>query len=82
MPVLVPHAALATRLGAHRIESQARTVGELLEEAGRGVDPEVWKRALRCTLLLNGRNIHYLRGRATPLGAEDVLWMVVPSGGG
>lgn len=82
MPVLVPHAALATLLGADRVESRARTVGELLEEAGRGLDPDAYQQALRCTLLLNGRNIHYLRGRRTALEADDVLWMVVPSGGG
>jgi len=82
MPILVPHAGLAARLGAERVESDARTVAELLQEAGQGVDPAEWKESTQCTLLLNGRNIHYLQGYSTPLRSDDVVWMVVPSGGG
>ena len=82
MPVLVPHAALAALLGEERFQSKARTVADLLEEAGRRVDRAEWKKAIQCTLLLNGRNIHYLKGYDTPLETDDVIWMVVPSGGG
>ena len=82
MPILVPHAELAARLGTEHWESHALTVAELLEEAGRAVDPAEWSQAIQCTLLLNGRNIHYLKGFGTLLSADDVVWMVVPSGGG
>jgi molybdopterin converting factor small subunit len=82
MPILVPHADLAVVLGVERVESEARTVAELLEEVGRGVEPSVWKKATLCTVLLNGRNIHYLKGYATSLETDDVVWMVVPAGGG
>ncbi len=82
MPVLVLHGSLAALLGVERVESNASTVAELLAEAGRGVDPVAWKKGTACTLLLNGRNIHYQQGYATSLEPEDVVWMVVPSGGG
>lgn len=82
MPILVPHAELAASLGAETFLSHARTVAELLEEVGQGMDPETWKKSIQCTLLLNGRNIHYLNGFSTTLDPDDVIWMVVPSGGG
>lgn len=82
MPILVPHAELAAQLGVERFESSASTVAELLWEAGRGVEPAEWKKSTQCTLLLNGRNIHYLKGYSTRLKTDDVVWMVVPSGGG
>lgn len=82
MPTLVPHARLAALLGQDKVVSTATTVGELLDEVGRKVPPKEWEVARKVTLLVNGRNIHYLKGARTPLGPDDEVWMVVPSGGG
>ena len=82
MPVLVPHANLAKELGVDKVESDARTVRALLDEVAARL-PDTQRAALfRAALLLNGRNIHYLKGQNTPLEPDDVLWMVLPSGGG
>lgn len=82
MPIFKPHAKLADLLGSPTVESSAATVGELLEEIRAQVPPADWKRAVKATILVNGRNIHYLKGKKTPLDGEDVVWMVFPAGGG
>lgn len=82
MAVFKPHAKLAALLGTHTYTSQATTVGGLLEEVRTRVPPEDWKRAAKATILVNGRNVHYIKGLKTPLGDDDVVWMVYPAGGG
>lgn len=82
MAIFKPHAKLAALLGEPTIESSAATVGELLREVRSRVAPDEWKRAARATILVNGRNIHYLQGDKTPLSSEDQVWMVYPAGGG
>ncbi len=82
MPVLVPHAELASVLGRQTIESNARTVGELLDEVRSQVHEADWGRLSRVTILVNGRNMHHLQGRSTVLRSDDMVWMIVPSGGG
>ncbi len=82
MPVLIPHARLAALLGEKTIESNAATVGELLDEIQRRVAPADWESARRVTILVNGRNMHMLKGGRTRLEPDDQVWMIVPSGGG
>jgi molybdopterin converting factor small subunit len=73
---------LAALLGEETIRSEARTVGDLLDEVRRRVAPEDWEWAGRVAVLINGRNMHMLQGRKTPLEPDDQVWMIVPSGGG
>lgn len=82
MAILVPHSALAKLLGATEIRSDAATVGALLDEVRAKVPAAEWARAIRATVLVNGRNVNALRGRSTPLKAEDEVWMVFPAAGG
>jgi molybdopterin converting factor small subunit len=82
MSIFKPHAKLAALLGEPTLRSDAATVGALLAEVQRRISPEDWKRARRATILVNGRNVHYLQGMRTPLGEEDQVWMVYPAGGG
>ncbi len=82
MPLLVPHASLATLLGEDTVRSAASTVGELLDEIERRVSADDWRQASRAAILVNGRNIHMLRGRRTRLDPEDQVWMVLSGGGG
>lgn len=82
MAIFKPHAKLAAMLGEPTVMSSATTVGALLGEIQGRVSPEEWKRAKRATILVNGRNIHYLAGMKTPLGEEDQVWMVYPASGG
>ena len=82
MPTFVPTADLAKILGTQTIQSSATTVADLLAEVERRLTPEQWNAARKVTMLVNGRNIHYLKGFKTPLEPDDEVWMVVPSGGG
>lgn len=82
MPVFVPHPSLAKLLGCEELRSEAASVGALLEEVRGRVSPDAWKQAMRATVLVNGRNIHALRGFETRLAPTDEVWMVFPSAGG
>lgn len=82
MPVLVPHAKLAAMLGKQTITTNAKTMGQLLDELRAQVGDRDWEWASRVTILVNGRNMHHLQGRSTVLHADDMVWMIVPSGGG
>ena len=82
MPVLVPHAKLAALLGKQTITSDSDTLGQLLDELRAQVGDKDWEWASRVTILVNGRNMHHLKGRSTVLQTDDIVWMIVPSGGG
>ncbi len=82
MAIFVPHAHLARLLGAGELRSTAATVGELLDEVGSRVGAAEWKKACRASVLVNGRNVNSLKGRATKLKADDEVWMVFPAAGG
>ena len=82
MPVLVPYAELAAELGMDKVESSARTVRALLDEVAAQAPAPHRERLRRVALLVGGRNIHYLQGLDTVLEPDDVVWMVLPSGGG
>lgn len=82
MPIFKPHAKLAALLGEPTIRSSAATVGDLLEEMQRRISPDDWRRAQKATILVNGRNVHYLQGMKTTLAPDDQVWMVYPAGGG
>jgi molybdopterin converting factor small subunit len=82
MAIFVPHASLARMLGQAELRSEARTVGALLDEVRARVSADQWRSASKATVLVNGRNVHALKGMATPLGPEDEVWMVFPAAGG
>lgn len=82
MAIFVPHPSLAKLLGSEELRSEAASVGALLEEVRGRVPAEEWKKAARATVLVNGRNVHALKGLATRLEASDEVWMVFPSAGG
>jgi molybdopterin converting factor small subunit len=82
MAIFVPHSNLAKMLGTGELRSAAATVGELLDEVRGRVSAAEWEKARRASVLLNGRNVNALRGRRTPLRADDEVWMVFPAAGG
>jgi molybdopterin converting factor small subunit len=82
VPTLIPHAKLAALLGEPLVKSNAPTVGKLLEEVERRVTPAEWTAAMRSIILVNGRSVHLVKGRDTPLGPDDQVWMVFPACGG
>lgn len=81
MAILIPNYDLAEKIG-NRIEIDATTVGELLEE-GIARWGETFRQATkRARISVNGRAISLLDGRKTPLGPDDSVWFILPSGGG
>lgn len=82
MAILVPTFPLAAALGQDKLTITAPTVGALLDEVSRRVPAEKWEPARKAAIFVNGRNIHFMHGLATPLHDADVVWMAVPSAGG
>jgi molybdopterin converting factor small subunit len=82
MAIVIPPVRLAKALRGQILRSSAPTVGELLQELKVQLAPADWAWLQGATILVEGRPIHQLRGLATPLRAEDQVWMVFPSGGG
>lgn len=85
MATLIPHFDLAEAIGEHRIQLDVRNVRELLAELERkyGSRPAGGEGYLgRVAILVNGRHINHLEGLDTPLGADDQVWFLLPSGGG
>jgi len=83
MATLIPHPKLAKLLGTQTFHSDAPTVRALLDQLKSKVNnTDHWNNAKRATILVNGRNVHFLEGLDTPLGPDDKVWMVLPAGGG
>ncbi len=82
MPSFVPHAAMAKLLGTSRLQTNAGSVRELLDELKDRIPVQDWERVRRATILVNGVAVHRLEGLDTSLAPDDTIWMVVASGGG
>lgn len=82
MPIFFPHAKLAEVLGETKIHSNATTIQDLLDEIRIRVPKAQQEKLFRVNILVNGQNIHQIKGRRTQLQENDQVWMIVPSGGG
>ncbi|MBM4319272.1 MAG: MoaD/ThiS family protein [Deltaproteobacteria bacterium] len=77
------HYALISRVGgAATLEIPAETVAGLLDECGKRYGEEVRAALRAAVILVNGRNIAYLKGLKTPLQPDDEVWSMVPAAGG
>lgn len=81
MAILVPTFELAEKIGK-RVEIDADTVGQLLDEAIARYGEEFRKATKTTAIVVNGRAISLLDSRKTRLGKDDVVWMLKPAGGG
>lgn len=81
MATLIPTYDLAQEIGAE-IEIDATTVGELLT-IGRERWGQPFKDVVRgAAIVVNGRAITQLKGKRTPLGPDDTVWLVNAAAGG
>ncbi len=81
MATLIPSFDLAKEIGS-QIEIEAGTLGQLLEE-GISRYGRVFEDAIKvAAIVVNGRSVNYLKGRNTPLGRDDTVWLVRPGSGG
>lgn len=81
MATLVPTFDLAKTTGDN-VEIDAATVEDLILEAIKRWGEPFKETLSSASILVNGRNIHYLQGRRTPLSADDVVWLVRAASGG
>lgn len=68
--------------GEKVLESEARTVGELLKELERRYGEKISRYTSRCIVLVNGKNISLLQGKRTKLGPNDQVSLFPPVAGG
>ncbi len=81
MATLIPTYDLAQEIGAE-IEIDATTVGELLT-IGRKRWGQPFEDVVRgAAIVVNGRAITRLKGKKTPLGPDDTVWLVNAAAGG
>ncbi len=83
MARLFPHFKLSERLGGAKIvDIPALTVSDLFAKGASLYGPDFGCEIAVLTVLVNGRNIRYLRGMSTPLEPDDEVAFVVPAAGG
>ena len=81
MAYLVPTYEVAAKIG-RRLEFEASTVGELLDRAIAQHGEQLARATKSALIVVNGVAINSLRGRKTPLTADDEVWLVKAAGGG
>ncbi len=81
MATLIPSFDLAKEIG-ERHEFEAGTLGQLLDEAVSRFGKPFEDTLRVVAIVVNGRSINFLKGRNTPLGRDDTVWMVRPGSGG
>lgn len=82
MAMFMPHYSLAKAIGESAMDLPAASVAELLKE-GRRRFGEVFDLEMKtAAIMVNGRNILYLKGYKTKLADDDEVQTVIPSAGG
>lgn len=82
MAILVPTWELARAIGADNVRLDAPTVGDLLDLGAQRWGEPFRQAVESATIAVNGRAIALLKARRTKLGADDVVWLLRPAGGG
>lgn len=82
MAKFYPPFDLSEKLGRKMVEIDAPDLDALLRIGSELVGRDLHLEAQQWAILVNGRNIRYLRGLRTPLGADDEVFFVKGSGGG
>jgi len=82
MAIFYPPFKLSEKIGKKRVEIDAATLQGLLVEGSKLFETDLAETATHFSVLINGRNIRYLDGFATPLAKDDEVWFVHGSGGG
>jgi sulfur-carrier protein len=75
-------ATLRKAAGEKSYESSARNIAGLLKEVEARYGEGVSRHMKNCTVLVNGQNIGYLKGKRTKLNAGDEVSIFPPMAGG
>jgi molybdopterin converting factor small subunit len=81
MARLIPNYTLGEKIG-QMVEIDARTVDELIQVGTLRYGEPFSKAVQFVAIVVNGRSINRLKGGKTPLGKDDTVWFLLPSGGG
>ena len=73
---------VAEKAGKKSMTIDAPDVETLLNQCSTETGADLLAASKRCAILVNGRNIWYLKGLSTPLKADDEVWFVAISSGG
>ncbi|MEJ5186382.1 MAG: MoaD family protein [Candidatus Geothermincolales bacterium] len=68
--------------GEKVLESDAKTVGELLKDLERRYGEKISRYISNCIVLVNGKNISLLKGKRTKLEPTDQVSLFPPVAGG
>lgn len=68
--------------GEREYESSAPTVGAVIKEVEKRYGGDIARYTRKCIVLVNGKNIHYLKGKRTKLGPGDEVSLYPPVAGG
>ena len=82
MAKFYPPFDLAEKIGAKMVEIDAPDLNTLLDKVTTLAGIDLHLEARKWAILVNGRNIRYLKGFKTPLGHDDEVFFVKGSGGG
>ncbi|OFW59247.1 MAG: hypothetical protein A2V52_02970 [Actinobacteria bacterium RBG_19FT_COMBO_54_7] len=75
-------ATLRKATGVKSYESSAASVGAVLKEIEKGYGEDAHRHMKNCNILVNGRNIGYLKGKRTRLNDGDEVSIFPPLAGG
>ena len=81
MAILIPNFELAEKIG-RRVELRQRPSRSSSSEGSSRFGESFAEAIKHAAILVNGRSVNLLKGGKTPLGKEDLVWLVRPSGGG
>ncbi|MEW6364877.1 MAG: MoaD/ThiS family protein [Acidobacteriota bacterium] len=73
---------VAEKAGKKSLALDAPDIETLLQKGSAETGADLLDASKRCAILVNGRNIWYLKGFSTPLKPEDEVWFVAISSGG
>jgi molybdopterin synthase sulfur carrier subunit len=76
------YATLIKAAGGRETDVRANSVKELLERLSRDYDGRLDRYLKTSAVLVNGRNVEYMKGGKTKLKPDDVVSIYPPLGGG
>jgi len=76
------YATLVKAAGGREADVQANSVKELLERLSRDHEGKLDRYLKTSAVLVNGKNVEYLKGKKTKLKPDDVVSIYPPLGGG
>ena len=82
MAKIFPQYELHEIVGSASYDTTTSNVKRMLEEGCQKFGNQFREKTRLATILVNGVNINYLQGMATPLRESDEVWFVLPSAGG